>query len=88
MTAPFPPRNETTGAGLVHTASWRETLTPARALRVLLLLLVAWISGLLGFGLSVENFGWGVLGALVLGVIAWLIGILLRPFTGSASRRR
>lgn len=53
----------------------------------LLLLLVAWISGLLGFGLSVENFGWGVLGALVLGIIAWLIGILLRPFTGSARRR-
>ena len=48
----------------------------------LLLLLVAWISGLLGFGLSVENFGWGVLGALLLGVIAWLIGVLLRPFTG------
>jgi putative membrane protein len=53
----------------------------------LLLLLVAWISGLLGFGLSVENFGWGVLGALVLGIIAWLIGILLRPFTGSTRRR-
>ena len=49
----------------------------------LLLLLVAWISGLIGFGLSVENFGWGVLGALLLGIIAWLIGILLRPFTGS-----
>jgi putative membrane protein len=53
----------------------------------LLLLLVAWISGLLGFGLTVENFGWGILGALVLGIIAWLIGILLRPFTGSTRRR-
>ena len=52
----------------------------------LLLLLVAWISGLIGFGLSVENFGWGVLGALLLGVIAWLIGIILRPFTGSTRR--
>ena len=52
----------------------------------LLLLLVAWISGLIGFGLSVENFGWGVLGALVLGIIAWLIGIILRPFTGSKRR--
>ena len=48
----------------------------------LLLLLVAWISGLIGFGLHVENFGWGILGALLLGVIAWLIGVLLRPFTG------
>jgi putative membrane protein len=53
----------------------------------LLLLLVAWISSLIGFGLTVENFGWGVLGALVLGIIAWLIGIVLRPFTGSARRR-
>lgn len=46
----------------------------------LLFLLVAWISGLLGFGLAVGNFWWGVLGALVLAVIAWLIGIVLRPF--------
>lgn len=48
----------------------------------LLLLLAAWLSGLGGFGLHVENFGWGVLGALVLGILAWLIGVLLRPFTG------
>jgi putative membrane protein len=47
----------------------------------LLLLLVAWISGLIGFGLRIDNFWWGVLGAVVLGVISWLIGILLRPFT-------
>jgi putative membrane protein len=53
----------------------------------LLLLLVAWISSLLGFGLQVENFGWGILGALVIGVISWLIGIILRPFTRSTERR-
>ncbi|TXK18944.1 phage holin family protein [Homoserinibacter sp. GY 40078] len=47
----------------------------------LLYLLVAWISTLIGFGLSVEGFWWGVLGALVLGVIAWLIGIIFRPLT-------
>ena len=45
----------------------------------LLLLLVAWISGLIGFGLEVDGFWWGVLGALVLGLIGWLIGIILRP---------
>ena len=45
----------------------------------LLLLLVAWISSLIGFGLEVDGFWWGVLGALVLGLISWLIGILLRP---------
>ncbi|MBN9140333.1 MAG: phage holin family protein [Micrococcales bacterium] len=47
----------------------------------LLFLLVAWISTLTGFGLSVESFWWGVLGALVLGVIGWLIGIIFRPLT-------
>jgi putative membrane protein len=52
----------------------------------LLLLLVAWISSLIGFGLTVDGFWWGVLGALVLGLISWLIGILLRPLV--KDRRR
>lgn len=51
----------------------------------LLFLLVAWISTLIGFGLSVEGFWWGVLGALVLGVIGWLIGIIFRPLTKKRS---
>jgi putative membrane protein len=45
----------------------------------LLLLLVAWVSGLFGFGLEVDGFWWGVLGALVLGIISWLIGLVVRP---------
>lgn len=49
----------------------------------LLLLLVDWISSLLGFGLVVDGFWWGVLGALVLGLLSWLIGILLRPIIGN-----
>ncbi|WP_309615466.1 phage holin family protein [Salinibacterium sp.] len=53
----------------------------------LLLLLVAWLSGLFGFGLVVETFWWGVLGALVLGLISWLIGIILRPVIGKRDRR-
>lgn len=48
----------------------------------LLLLLVAWLSSLVGFGLTVDSFWWGVLGALVLGLISWLIGILTRPIIG------
>ena len=55
----------------------------------LLFLLVAWISSLLGFGLQVPGgFWWGVLGAIVLGVISWLIGIILRPFVKTQTRRR
>lgn len=48
----------------------------------LLLLLVAGISDLIGFGLEVDGFWWGVLGAIVLGLLSWLIGILLRPLVG------
>jgi putative membrane protein len=48
----------------------------------LLFLLVAWISQRIGFGLVVDGFWWGVLGALVLGVIGWIVGLFLRPLSG------
>lgn len=53
----------------------------AIVVNALLLLLVSWISGLIGFGLHVDSFLWaGVLGALVLALLSWIIGIILRPF--------
>ena len=54
----------------------------------LLLGIVAWISGVAGFGLEIDGFWWGVLGALVLAVVAWLIGIVVRPVVGRGDRRR
>jgi putative membrane protein len=45
----------------------------------LLLLLVNLISTWLGFGLFVEDFYWGIIGALVLSLTSWIIGMLLRP---------
>ena len=45
----------------------------------LLLLLAAWISSLLGFGLTVDGFWTGVLGALVLSLFSWVMGVILRP---------
>lgn len=45
----------------------------------LLLLLVNQISLWLTFGLFVEDFYWGVVGALVLSLSSWIIGMLLRP---------
>ncbi|HEY8590990.1 MAG TPA: phage holin family protein [Naasia sp.] len=48
----------------------------------LLFLLVAWISDLLGFGLEVDGFWWGVLAAFVMGVFNWIIGLILRPLAG------
>ncbi|TAM70465.1 MAG: phage holin family protein [Microbacteriaceae bacterium] len=47
----------------------------------LLLLVVAWISAAMGFGLTVSGFWVGVLGALVLAVISWFIGLFARPLT-------
>jgi putative membrane protein len=48
----------------------------------LLFLLVAWISDLIGFGLHVDGFWWGVLAALVMAIINGLLGLVLRPFAG------
>lgn len=54
----------------------------------LLLLIVGWISDhWLHFGLTVDGFWWGVLGALVLGIISWIVGLIFRPLTAQAQRR-
>jgi putative membrane protein len=47
----------------------------------ILLLIVDGISSAIGFGLQVDSFGWAVVGAIVLAVFAWLIGLVLRPVT-------
>jgi len=60
----------------------------ALVVNALLLLLVAWISSLVGFGLVVDGFWWGVFGALVLAFISWLIGIIVRPIVGRNDLRR
>lgn len=44
----------------------------------LLLMLTAWLTQLLGFGLMVDGFWWGVLAALVLSLIAAILGAILR----------
>jgi putative membrane protein len=54
----------------------------------LLLLIVSWVSELLGFGLVIENFWWGVLAALVLGIIGWILGLFARPLEGRQRERR
>jgi putative membrane protein len=54
----------------------------ALVVNALLLMLVAWLTSLFGFGLEIDGFWWGVLGAIVLALISWLIGIILRPLIG------
>lgn len=47
----------------------------------LLLLLVNQVSLWLTFGLFVADYYWGIIGALVLSLSSWIIGMLLRPLT-------
>ncbi|AAT90117.1 hypothetical protein ATY41_06250 [Leifsonia xyli subsp. xyli] len=47
----------------------------------LLLLIVSRISDAMGFGLHIAGLWPGVLGALALGIIAWLFGLILRPLS-------
>jgi putative membrane protein len=60
----------------------------ALVVNTLLLLLVAWLSTLLGFGLRIDTLWSGFWGALVLAIISFLIGLLLRPLLVPANSRR
>lgn len=45
-----------------------------------LLSIVVWISGAVGFGLTITEFFWaGVTGAFVLGIANWVLGIIFKP---------
>ncbi|WP_417564059.1 phage holin family protein [Microbacterium sp.] len=44
-----------------------------------LLWLTAWLTHWWNWGLRVEDFWWGVVAALVITVINWILGIFLRP---------
>ena len=45
-----------------------------------LLMLVSQATPYMGFGLVIDDFSWGVIGALAMSLSNWLIGIVLRPF--------
>ena len=44
-----------------------------------LLWLTAWITSFWSWGLRVEDFWWGVVAAIVISVINWIFGLILRP---------
>ncbi|MCR2814002.1 phage holin family protein [Microbacterium sp. zg.Y1090] len=44
-----------------------------------LLWLTAWITSFWQWGLRVEDFWWGVVAAIVISLINWIFGIILRP---------
>jgi putative membrane protein len=60
----------------------------ALIVNTLLLLLVAWLSTLIGFGLVIDTFWSGFWGALVLAIISFLIGLIFRPLLVSSSSSR
>jgi putative membrane protein len=53
-----------------------------------LLMLVSQATPYMGFGLVIDDFSWGVIGALVMSLCNWLIGIALRPFMSPVSVTR
>ena len=44
-----------------------------------LLWLTAWLTSFWNWGLRVEDFWWGVVAALIISLINWIFGIILRP---------
>ena len=44
-----------------------------------LLWLTAWITSFWSWGLRVEDFWWGVVAAVIITLINWVFGIILRP---------
>lgn len=44
-----------------------------------LLWLTAWLTGFWSWGLRVDDFWWGVVAAIIITLINWVFGIILRP---------
>lgn len=57
----------------------------ALVVNALLLIFVGWLTQALGFGygLQVETFGAGFWGAIVLSLVSWVLGLILRPAPGA-----
>jgi putative membrane protein len=60
----------------------------ALIVNTLLLLLVDWLSALIGFGLVIDTFWDGFWGALILAIISFLLGLIFRPLLLPATARR
>ncbi len=52
-----------------------------------LLMIVHWISEAVGFGIRVDGFWWGMLAAVCIAFLTWLITILTRPIFGKERPR-
>ncbi|SDS11151.1 phage holin family protein [Agrococcus carbonis] len=52
-----------------------------------LLMIVHWLSELVGFGIRVDGFWWGMLAAVCIAFLTWLITIVTRPIFGKERPR-
>ncbi|MGC5076484.1 phage holin family protein [Agrococcus sp. DT81.2] len=52
-----------------------------------LLMIVHWLSEMVGFGIHVETFWWGMLAAVCIAFLTWLITIVTRPIFGKERPR-
>jgi putative membrane protein len=52
-----------------------------------LLMIVHWVSEAVGFGIRVESFWWGMLAAVCIAFLTWLITIVTRPIFGKERPR-
>jgi len=52
-----------------------------------LLMIVHWLSQIVGYGIQVDNFWWGMLAAVCIAFLTWLITVLTRPVFGKERPR-
>ncbi len=52
-----------------------------------LLMIVHWLSQLVGFGIEVETFWWGMVAAVCVAFLTWFITIVTRPIFGKERPR-
>lgn len=45
-------------------------------INALMVLLTSWISGLIGWGLWVENFGWALVGGIIIAIITAILNVV------------
>lgn len=54
----------------------------------LLLMIVHWISEGLGWGLRIDSYLWGILGAFLIAILTGLITLITRPIFGKRRQRK
>ncbi|WP_293698650.1 phage holin family protein [uncultured Agrococcus sp.] len=54
----------------------------------LLLMIVHWVSEALGWGLYIDNYWWGILGAFLISLTTGIITMITRPVFGKRRQRK